>query len=120
MKRVLIIDDDAELATELGDALREEGCAVETAPDGPQGLARLSAQPWQVVLLDFKLPGLSGIEVLARHRGWASNPAVIMISGSLDIDAQLESAGLKQRVTRVFTKPFDFEELLKTVKEIPS
>jgi len=117
VRRVLIAEDDAELAAELGEALRGEGCFVGTAGDGPRALERLRAEPWHVLLLDNKLPGLSGLELLARHREWFSAPAVFMITGSLDIDDRLEHMGLGPLVARVFTKPFDYQDLQRAVRE---
>ena len=119
MKKILIIDDDQELAQELADALSDEGYQTAREHDGQRGLARICAEPWHVVVLDFKMPGLNGIDLLARCKERRMAPAVILITGSLDMQARLEQAGLEDAVVRVLTKPFEFGELAEAIRDIP-
>jgi DNA-binding response OmpR family regulator len=118
MKKVLIIDDDRELARELAETLSDEGYYTASEVDGQRGLERICAEPWHAVVFDFKMPGLNGIDLLARCRELQAPPAMILISGSLDIQARLEQAGLENDVVWVFTKPFDIEKLLRVIENI--
>ena len=78
--RILIIDDEAAIRESLETLLSLEGYAVDTAADGVQGLARIDARPYDLVLLDFALPGQNGLEVLGRIRERQPNLPVIMIT----------------------------------------
>lgn len=79
--KVLVVDDEApvrELFTEL---LKQEKCSVKTAASGEEALAITEKEDFQVVLLDIKLPGISGIEVLKKIKDKNPNLIVIMITG---------------------------------------
>ncbi len=81
MARVLIIDDDAALRDSIGETLRDLGHAVVEAEDGLRGLQRLGEQPpIQAVLLDLRMPGLDGLEVLRRIRARADIPPVAVLT----------------------------------------
>jgi DNA-binding response OmpR family regulator len=68
MLRLLLIDDDEELCAELRELLEIEGFHVDTAFDGLQGLGNLQKGKYHIVVLDLKLPGLNGYEVLKTAR----------------------------------------------------
>jgi DNA-binding response OmpR family regulator len=119
MKKILIIDDDQELAQELAEALSEAGCYAACENNGQRGLERIIAEPWDAIVLDFKMPGLNGIDLLMQCKEHQAALAVILITGSLDIQARLEQAGLEGMVARVLTKPFDFEELMGEISKLP-
>ena len=85
--RVLVVDDDADFREVLGFALERSGHAVDTAADGIAALARLRAEPPDLILLDLELPGLAGEDVAAAFRrtpGWAAVP-IALISGREDV-----------------------------------
>ena len=68
MERILIIDDDVELCTLIGEYLQAEGFTVESVHDGESGLQRATAGGYLLVVLDVMLPGINGFEVLRRIR----------------------------------------------------
>ena len=106
LRKVLLIDDDAASCRTLASALRSSGFEVTTALNGEEGLASLDANPPDVVLLDFEMPGLNGDEVCGRIRA-GSDPArrelpVIMLtahSGTAD-EVRCLSAGANDFVTK--------------------
>src|SRR5437763_17070303 len=77
---VLIVDDEAGIRESLQTLLELEGYRVEIAGDGEEGLARLASEPFDVVLLDYALPGRNGLEVLADLRDRDPQITVIMIT----------------------------------------
>src|SRR5215470_6961444 len=80
MGTVLIVDDEAAIRESLETLLELEGYEVDTASDGPEGLARLAERPYDLVLLDFAMPERNGIEVLREIRERDVDLAVIMIT----------------------------------------
>lgn len=112
----MIIDDDKELCEELSEILKDEGFEVESAltPDGGKNL--LKSSKYDILILDFKLPQISGVELLAGIKGMLSNTKVFFISGSLAVKDILRENHLSSLVSGVFRKPFSIEELLKELK----
>jgi two-component system nitrogen regulation response regulator NtrX len=89
--RILVIDDDAGIRDALRMILEYEGYVVSAAADGQEGLAELEARPPAAVLLDIKMPGMDGLEVLDRIAAREGAPPVLMISGHGDIATAVES-----------------------------
>lgn len=86
--RILVVDDDPDVGRALQRMLRCDDVVVET--DSFTGVARvLSAEfegdPFEVVLCDFRMPGMNGLDVLAEVRGWPEPPMLILMSGDDDI-----------------------------------
>ena len=107
---VLVIDDEEHVAELLADVLSEEGYRVVVAGDGLRGLEYVGRYQPRLVLLDVMLPGLSGMEVLARLRANVDShlPAVIMMS------AAVAPAGRPADVP-FLAKPFNIDDLLVRV-----
>lgn len=116
--RVLVVEDDAKLATLLCRALHDDGLGAEVAFDGCTALRRLSTEPFAVVLLDVGLPGLSGLEVCARLRASGSSMPVIMLSARDSVDDVL--AGRRAGATDYLLKPFSLHELSTRLGECVS
>jgi DNA-binding response OmpR family regulator len=81
LPRLIIVDDDAELAAMLHDYLEMQGFSVETAGDAETGLQRIAASEPDLVILDVMLPGMSGIEVLNNVRQLHPETACFILSG---------------------------------------
>ena len=108
--RLLIVEDDASLATVLAYALTEQGWAVERAADGDAGAARLAAEGFDLALVDLALPGRSGLEVLrAAAAGAPPRPIVIMMTAHGSIESAIEA--MKLGAADYLIKPFSMEEL---------
>jgi DNA-binding response OmpR family regulator len=112
--KILVVEDEAGIADFLGRGLRAEGYEVEVAGDGEAG-ARLALDPdVDLLLLDRMLPGVDGIEVLARVREVRAALPVIMLTARGEVADRIE--GLDSGATDYVTKPFAFDELLARVR----
>src|SRR3954469_22180357 len=111
---ILIIDDEAAIRESLETLLDLEGYSIESAENGEEGLARLAARPFDLVLLDFALPDMNGLEVLAEIRDRDPQLAVIMITayGTVENAGRAVQAG----ATNFIQKPWDNEKLLADVR----
>src|SRR5207249_4980422 len=80
---VLVVDDDAAIAAIVAGVLEDEGYAVVLARNGAEALDRIAAQPPRLILLDMRMPGMSGWEFVAayRARADAQAPIVVMTAG---------------------------------------
>ncbi len=114
MKTILVIDDEQSVRDSLRMILEYEKHAVECAENGEQGLAILDRQPVDAVLLDVKMAGMDGIEVLGRIRQKTANLPVIMISGHGTIETAVEAT--KLGAFDFLPKPLDRDKLLVTVR----
>ena len=115
MSKVLIIDDDAEICSLVGEFLRRNGHEVATAPDGGRGLAAAAAQPPDLILCDLEMPGMGGQEVVAtlrRDRRMGEIP-VIFLSACKDRGQIRRSMNLGG--DDFITKPAPLPEVLETV-----
>jgi CheY-like chemotaxis protein len=102
--RILVVDDDRVLRHALSTLLEEAGHAVSQAGDGPEALARLAGGPTDLMLLDLGLPGMGGMEVLARVRALASPPRVVVVTADDTPETLLEA--IRGQVDGYVRKPF--------------
>ena len=111
---ILVVEDEAGIADFLERGLRAEGYGVRLARDGGEG-ARLGVDPEvDLVILDRMLPGLDGLEVLARLRRARPLLPVIMLTAKTEVSDRVE--GLDSGATDYVTKPFAFAELLARIR----
>lgn len=114
--RILIIEDEARIADFLVRGLREEGYNVEHASDGPSGASALNVGVWDLVILDWWLPGEDGIQVLRRFRQRNRTTPVLFLTARDAVSQRVE--GLDAGADDYLTKPFAFEELLARVRAL--
>ena len=107
--RLLLVEDEPGLVLTLSDLLAAEGYEVDTAGDGPGGLAKALAGGYQLILLDVMLPGKSGFEVCREMRESGVNTAVLMLTARTQVIDRV--VGLKLGADDYLTKPFDPHEL---------
>ncbi len=112
--RILIVDDEKNIRTTLARALDLEGFAVEGAEDGKSGIAAVQRFVPELVLLDLKLPDMTGLEVLEKVKAFDHAPAVVMMSGHGTLDAAIRATRLG--ALDFLEKPVEMERLLLTVK----
>ena len=112
--RVLIIDDDPNLRKTLVDILRIKGYDTLTAADGEKGLALLRENKVNVVLLDLGLPGIPGLEVLARIKADAPLTEAIVMTGQATIDSAV--AASNRGAFTYLVKPYDIDQLLNHLR----
>lgn len=103
-RRILVVDDDRALRHALSTLLEEAGHTVVQASDGPEALATLAGGPMDLMLLDLGLPGMGGMEVLARVRALASPPRVVVLTADDTPETLLEA--IRGQVDGYVTKPF--------------
>jgi two-component system response regulator VanR len=108
--RVLVVEDETDLADAVARGLREWSMAVDVAPDGPQALLKLGVHGYDVVVLDRDLPGVSGDEVCRRLVARAERPRILMLTASSAV-----VDGFALGADDYLRKPFDFAELVARV-----
>ena len=113
--RVLVIEDDGELAAAIAAGLRLEGLAVDTALDGDAGLERALVNDYDVIVLDRDLPGTHGDEVCGRLAG-ATRAGILMLTASGTVADRV--AGLGRGADDYLPKPFAFAELVARIRAL--
>ena len=117
MEKILIIEDDADLAETCRRLFRRAGLEAEAVFDGAVGLERLEADPgFSIVLTDLRMPGLDGTEVLKRAKEIRPDIDVVIMTGYGTIQNAIQA--MKVGATDYITKPFDRHELLNAVNQI--
>lgn len=111
--RVLVIEDDAELAQAIGLGLRRTDMAVDVAPDGTSGLVRALDTDYDVVVLDRDLPGVHGDEICRRMVESDCRSRVLMLTASGTMDDLVD--GLELGADDYLPKPFDFPVLVARI-----
>jgi len=112
-QRILIIEDEPEIANYLRRGLVLEGFQVTVAADGPTGLAAAREMPHDLVILDLMLPGIDGLEVARRLRAASDVPIIILTARDAVAD---RVRGLENGADDYLVKPFAFEELLARIR----
>ncbi|MFP4687949.1 MAG: response regulator [bacterium] len=114
MKKILIIDDEKNIRNTLSKALTSEDYEVQTAMNGEEGVQKVRENDYDLILLDFKLPGISGMEVLKKIKDY--DGAVIMITGYGSVDTAVEA--MKMGAIDYLQKPFSPSEIRELVAEV--
>ena len=108
--RLLVIEDYPPLQQSLTKGLREAGFAVDTTPDGAEGLWYAMGAEYDVIILDLMLPGMPGLEVLKKIRSKGHKAHVLILTAKDTVEDRV--AGLDLGADDYLVKPFAFEELL--------
>jgi len=111
---ILVIDDEESMRAGCIQTLAEEGHRVEEAANGQRGLARIDEESFDVILLDLKMPGIPGMEVLKRIKDSDPHSIVIVITGHATIDVAVQA--MREGAYDFLTKPFTPEALAAVVK----
>jgi DNA-binding response OmpR family regulator len=114
--RLLIVEDDPRLAAVLRQGLKEQGFAVDLAGDVPEGLRLALASEYDALLLDLKLPGTDGLELLCQLRRRANPVPVLVLTARSALEDRVR--GLDLGADDYLAKPFDFGELLARLRAI--
>lgn len=110
----MVVEDEWEIADFVVKGLREEGFSVEHAPDGLVGMRQIDTQTWDIILLDWGLPGESGMSLLKRLRSRGLKTPVIFLTARDAVPDRVK--GLEAGADDYLCKPFAFEELLARVR----
>lgn len=115
-KKILIVEDDGDIADLLTLHLHDEGYDITHASDGHQGVALLENGDWDALILDLMLPGIDGLEICRRARNMARYTPIIIISArSSEVHRVL---GLELGADDYLAKPFSMLELVARVKAL--
>jgi len=114
-QRILIVEDEAPMCEMLTSFFVDKKYSVGTANDGEQAIARLEEQDYSLVITDIKLPGMSGLELLARIRVDWPDVGVIIMTAFSSISSAVEA--MKLGAEDYIGKPFQLDELAITVEK---
>ncbi len=107
--RVLVVEDDAKIASFVVKGLKQEGYGVDHAPDGDTGLALAKSTPYDAAIVDVMLPGLDGLSLVRRLRAERAELPVLFLSARAAVEDRVK--GLQAGGDDYLTKPFAFAEL---------
>lgn len=113
--RILVVDDEPAIRFFLGEELAQAGYAVMTVASGEQALARLQEQPIDLILLDLKMKGMDGLQVMAEVERQPLPPVVIMLTAHGSLDSAIEA--MRRGGHDYLLKPCSTEELLASVEK---
>jgi two-component system response regulator RegX3 len=113
--RILVVDDEPAIVDAVTYALRASGFEVDTSGDGESALEAARTNGYDVLVLDVRLPGLSGIEICRRLRSESDVPILILTAMDAEVDRVL---GLEAGADDYVTKPFSVAELVSRVRAI--
>ena len=113
MSKILIVEDEAQLARFVELELIHEGYAVDKAEEGRSGLELALSNDYDLILLDVMLPGINGFEVLRRVRAQKETPVILVTARDAVMD---KVSGLDAGADDYITKPFAIEELLARIR----
>src|ERR671916_2757884 len=116
MARVLIIEDEEKMARTLARVLREEGHVAETVNDGRTGLSRALEDTFDLLIVDWMLPGRSGVQIVRGLRAAEVDVPVLMLTAREQVEDRVE--GLDAGADDYLTKPFARQELLARVRAL--
>jgi len=117
MESILIVDDDVNLCTVLSEELEAVGYETSYLTDGEEVANVLQNQKVDLLLLDLKMPGTDGFQLLQKiniHRN--AHPKIIVLTAYADVKSAIESARLG--ATDFISKPYDFDELLIAIRKV--
>ena len=115
MSRILLVEDELELARLVVRELEAAGYQVDHAPDGASALERLAAASPDLVILDWMLPDLDGLDVLRRLRPASAVPVLMLTARAEEVDRVI---GLEVGADDYLTKPFGMRELVARVRAL--
>ena len=113
--RVLIVDDDPDIRSNVRDILNDLGYFTDVADDGPAALRLVEKSSYDVVLLDFKMPGIDGATVYSRIKKMRPETVAIMVTGFADNNGVQRA--LDAGTWRVLRKPVDVAEMLSLIED---
>jgi DNA-binding response OmpR family regulator len=114
--RILVIEDDADLAQFIRKGLTEERYAVDLASDGEEGLELAMGIPYDLLIVDIMLPKLDGLTVCRRLRASGNNVPVLLMTARNTVEDKV--SGFDTGADQFLTKPFAFAELLARIRSL--
>jgi two-component system response regulator MprA len=115
-ERILVVEDEARIASLISRVLRQEGYQVEVAPNGETALDKAIGNPPDLIVLDVMLPDIDGLEVCRQLRFAGADEPVLMLTAKDAVSDRV--AGLDAGADDYLVKPFAFEELLARIRAL--
>jgi PAS domain S-box-containing protein len=115
-QQILVIDDEVTILNLCERVLSREGFGVQSTPSGQQGLRLIGDQPWDLVLLDVRLPDADGIKILSQIREGSSETPVILVTGYATMQIAVDA--LKSGAQDFLHKPFTPQQLVASVHRV--
>lgn len=113
--KVLVVDDEVEFASTLAERLQLRGYDTKSVYCAEDTFAAVKSEPPDVILLDLKMPGMSGIEILMTVRTFAPDIYVILLTGHMDVEKEIE--GISLDLFDYIMKPIDIKELIQKIED---
>lgn len=114
--KVLVIEDDRTVGQFVKRGLEEQRWSVDLVADGIEGERLARSQPYDLVILDMRLPGKQGLDILRDLRSWGFERPILVLTAQDAVDAKVTT--LRAGADDYVTKPFAFEELLARVEAL--
>ena len=114
-KRILLVDDNEWIRDALCRYFKSEGCHVDARATAEEGLAAMADRGFDLIISDYKLPGMDGIRFFEKSSAWSPNAVKVMITAypTKDLECRARRAGVK----RVVAKPFTPANILDGLEE---
>ena len=113
--KVLLVDDEEHIRSVLSDSLEAAGYDVESVSSGEEGLESLAKRPADLMIVDLKMPGISGIEFASQARETAADGQIVILTGFGDMKSAVEA--MRAGANDYLTKPVDLDRLLQTLRQ---
>ena len=114
--RILIVEDETDLCDSIAEGLQIDGYAVDKSYDGAEAYELITTEAYDLVVLDLNLPGMDGIDVLAKVRNQNKNIKILILSARSSVSDKV--IGLDTGANDYLAKPFDFEELEARIRSL--
>lgn len=113
--KVVVVEDDAITRVNICDFLRQEGFEVEQIPDGMRALERFKNETFDLILTDFRMPGMDGLKLVQRIRSVSPSTPVIIMTGTTSLnERRAQSAGAADFIR----KPLELEKLVDKIRKL--
>lgn len=116
MPKILLVEDDKELAQSLINVLGLDGYRIEHVETGEDAVQLFEHFNFDLIVLDWELPGIKGVDVLKKFRSSGKSSPVIFLTGRADVDSK--ECGLDTGADDYLTKPFDVRELTARIRSL--
>jgi len=116
MPRILVVDDEEAMRESLNDWLKEDGYEVGLAAGGQEAIDAIRKEPWEVILLDLKMPGMDGLETLKHLKEVRPDAEILMMTAYATVDTAVQA--MKEGAFDYLVKPFDPDEIEILIKKI--
>jgi two-component system, NtrC family, response regulator HydG len=113
---ILLVDDDHDTCASLSDIISDLGYRVDVAYDGPAALALSRQKPYGLALLDYKLPGMDGVQVYGHLKQLQAETVGVLVTGFAEETTVL--AAFRAEMREVMSKPVDFGRLIPLIEDV--